>query len=359
MKKVLWLAVCSVLGSSLFAAAELPSKCVDFGFSELNGSCFKRVGAYAKYGVFLVDDADAVNGKALAFEVHPKQKNVHAHAFSMGIFRRKSGKGQLKIEIPKKDLPQDEKYHFHFVGDIVLFDDSTFWAHRSWAIQQFLDSFYDAENPKNNKVAVYASIKFTGPAYVKGSSNKDGVYVDRIVLARTGTLPKTGAKAALPAEFEGKELFDIVHGNFTSVKKMAKNGLVLVDDADAVSGKAMAVLKSRQGHKLPFRMGIFSNKDQKSLAYKQLGKEQIPQDEKYHLYPLGKVTLDKDAFFWGHASWAMQQNFASYINAEKPENNKVEVFVSLKFTGPAYVENSTSKDGVYIDRFLLVLPASK
>lgn len=359
MKKFICLLLCSMLGSSVFAAAELPPRCVDFGFSELNGSCFKRVSAYAKYGVFLVDDADAVNGKALAFEVHPKQKNVHAHAFSMGIFRRKSGKGQLKIEIPKKDLPQDEKYHFHFVGDIDLFDDSTFWAHRSWSIQQFLDSFYNAEDARMNKVAVYASIKFTGPSYVKGSTAKDGIYIDRIVLARTGLMPKTGAKAELPAEFEGKTLFDVTHSSFSSLRRMAKNGLRLVDDADAVQGKAMAVLASKQGHKLPFRMGVFSPVTQKGVVFKQLGKAEIPQDEKYHLYSLGKVTLNKDIFFWGHASWAMQQNFASFVNQDDAAMNQVELFVSLKFTGPAYVENSTSADGVYIDRFLLVLPENK
>ena len=30
-----------------------------------------------------------------------------------------------------------------------------------------------------------------------------------------------------------------------------------------------------------------------------------------------------------------------------------DIYVSLKFTGPAYVKNSKSEDGVYVDRILL------
>lgn len=36
----------------------------------------------------------------------------------------------------------------------------------------------------DNHYLVYASVKFTGPSYVKGSTKEDSISIDRFVLAR-------------------------------------------------------------------------------------------------------------------------------------------------------------------------------
>ena len=163
----------------------------------------------------------------------------------------------------------------------------------------------------------------------------------------------TGSRFPLPEKYRNRQVTDITSAKFSSLKQLAAYGLELTDDGDAVDGRTLC-LGGKQDHRQIFSMGTQGRTSKKALAGRRLSKAQIPKDEKYHLYSLGKVTLEPAVIFWGHKSWALQQDLSRYFSATDPGRNTVEVVVSLKFTGPAYVEGSTQKNSVRLDRILLV-----
>lgn len=157
----------------------------------------------------------------------------------------------------------------------------------------------------------------------------------------------------LPEKYAKSPVTDITPFDFSGLKQIAPFGATLADDSDALGGKALC-LGEKQDHRQNFSMGIQGRTGKKSLASRRLPKNKIPQDEKYHLYSLGQVTLEPSVIFWGHRSWALQQDLSRFFSKTDPGRNTVEVVVSLKFTGPAYVKGSTQKDSVRLDRILLV-----
>lgn len=359
MKKILLTILLSTAVSGfLFTlhAAENFTRDKEFENSQLSGKNFTRISSFAKYGLEALDDADAADGKAMALRKHPKGSDLHKYNdFQLGIYCEVTKKNLARRVLLKKDLPQDEKYHFYRIGRVNLSKRTTFFAHRSWAMQQNLNKFYNADDAKKNLVEVYVSVKFTGPAYVKNSTKENGIFIDRIVLLHVGLPSRKAADNPLPESLQGKMICDLSSGEFIIRRDVAKGGLKMSDDPEAAGGKAM-MLGEKAGkpdfHKKPFRMGVYNNSTKKNLVYKQLQPGEIAKDEKYHLVPMGKTKLVPNIFFWGHSSWLMQQNLNDI--AKITDENVCEVLVSIKFTGPSYVPGSTAKDGVWIDRILFV-----
>ncbi len=172
--------------------------------------------------------------------------------------------------------------------------------------------------------------------------------------------PKPGAKYPVPENCTGKEVFEIVSNDFTSLGEVKKFGVTIADDSEAAGGKAMSVGTLRKEedtakfHAQEFTMGIAGRTSRTTLAFLRLKKDQIPQDEKYHFYSLGKVVLEPKTLFYGHPTWYLQQDLSRWYREDGGDRNKVEVLVSLKFTGPAYVKNSKKENGISLDRILLV-----
>jgi hypothetical protein len=62
----------------------------------------------------------------------------------------------------------------------------------------------------------------------------------------------------------------------------------------------------------------------------------------------GDCGLWSSVYIWVPMGWA----------AVPPPHNELDVYVSLKFTGPTYVPGSTKPDAVLIDRILVAQPAA-
>ena len=135
--------------------------------------------------VKIIDDKDSIYGKAVSVgkEVPSKTKNGNT-GFGIWEPARKiqlTGKG-----IKTADVPQDEKYHIISLGRI-RFRNSTpyFWATSSWLIQCALDNIYEpTASDKDNTYDVYMSVKFSGPAYVKGSKSPEFIAVDALYFVK-------------------------------------------------------------------------------------------------------------------------------------------------------------------------------
>ncbi len=183
-----------------------------------------------------------------------------------------------------------------------------------------------------------------------------GVFASDIVDLSPEARTPAAAKYDLPAKYAQKQVFEITHEDFNCLKDLRSYGVELVADKEAASGKAMAMRtpKKDAADKFfgqDFVLGIQGRTSKKGLAYLRV---KNPADEKYHLYSLGKVTLEPKTLLFGHRTWQLQQDLSDWYNAKEPGKNRVEVLVSVKLTGPAYVKSSASPNGVYIDRIVLV-----
>ena len=90
-----------------------------------------------------------------------------------------------------------------------------------------------------------------------------------------------------------------------------------------------------------------------------LPKSKMPKDEKYHWYRIGSTPLHPDV----RISCGPGTYDGIDIHLTKAVSGIVwpvkEVWISLKLTGPAYVDGSTKPNGIFIERVIAFEPDSK
>lgn len=137
----------------------------------------------------------------------------------------------------------------------------------------------------------------------------------------------------------------------------------LVPDTDSVVGKALTAPPGRkhdmttpQSGMRPTRFGIHDPGTEKEIAFDV---PKIPTDEKYHWYKVGTFDVGPGTFVHGFF-WLMRADISTvYENADGlPDKNKWEAWVSVKYTGPAYVPGSTKPNQIFWDQVVLVRPGS-
>lgn len=152
----------------------------------------------------------------------------------------------------------------------------------------------------------------------------------------------------VPEELKGRTIaFDYAWPNFPN--KFYRSNRVPVPDA--LGGRALVLeLGNPEGI---FKYGYYKifEKDQTCTFTKKRG--ELPKDEKFHLYSLGRIKFAPSGYVWMHfPTWELQHQIDGVY---KPgEDNEYELFLSIKVQGPSYVEGSKSKDAVMLDRVILV-----
>ena len=123
---------------------------------------------------------------------------------------------------------------------------------------------------------------------------------------------------------------------------------------DNESDEEHDLAKPFAGGLYPNSFGIYSSTDKRSSASI---KTDVPQDEKYHWYKINAFDFGPNTSLWGFYWYAGVNLSSIYANADGlPGYNVWETWISVKYTGPAYVKDSTQKNGVFLDRVILVKP---
>ncbi|MBQ9367939.1 MAG: hypothetical protein IJT83_09180, partial [Victivallales bacterium] len=133
-----------------------------------------------------VKDDDAAGGYASQIRTtHFKgtDSQFHAFDFECGIYDFQEKKGRFAKTIPKTQLFQDEKYHFYYIGKTKLSVNNRLWFHHTWLMSANMDKVFDGLDPAR-EYDVFVSVKFQGPAYVKGSDRPNALRVDRVIFVR-------------------------------------------------------------------------------------------------------------------------------------------------------------------------------
>ncbi len=296
----------------------------------------------------IVDDPDAAGGKAC--QVWTKFYNgslqeFHAKDFKSGVYSQLYKKGFIELEVPKTELPQDEKYHFYYLGRTALTDMCVLWVHWTWWMSIRLGKVYDHLN-STMEYDVYLSVKFQGPSYVSGSTQQDAVRVDRAVFVRTIGDEAASNEPDIPAELAGKKAIELPSSVFTyHVAKVS----------DRESARKVAFIPAGKGKDTPEyhakspAFGTMDVKNKKRDFTKLLKKGEYAEDEKYHVYKLGRVDITPDTYLWGHSTWDMNIGLG-----KNGHTGNHDVYISLKLQGPAYVTGSQKPNSMSVDRVFLV-----
>ena len=156
----------------------------------------------------------------------------------------------------------------------------------------------------------------------------------------------------VPREFEGEDVIQIpVYGTYETDT---------VKDPEAAYGTAIKLDKvpAEWDHtKFPMLFGIYDYTTNASVLEYVIPREKIPQDEKYHLYLIGRHAPNGTHKEWlyGHRSWQLRiARLYEKLWDPMDDRREYDIYISCKLTGPAYVENSTQKNAVYVDKLLAV-----
>ena len=167
----------------------------------------------------------------------------------------------------------------------------------------------------------------------------------------------------LPAQLQNKPLRSVLKIGLSFFHRVSGSGAELIADPDSDMKRVLALRgTNRIRHKKPFPLGCYDWTDKKSTVFFI---RNIIADNRYHWYKTGKITIGKNSVIWLHSSWAMMVQLKSlHISddglKDSPDNpNNYELWVLLKFKGPAYSGKKPEKDlhqesGVWLDKVLLV-----
>ena len=88
-----------------------------------------------------------------------------------------------------------------------------------------------------------------------------------------------------------------------------------------------------------------------------------PADEKYHWYKVVRFLMGPSTVFYAqdwHAGFNLQGFYIVSDGVSEEENpNMYDLWVSIKFQGPAYRKGSTKENGIYFERAMLVPVSAK
>lgn len=187
---------------------------------------------------------------------------------------------------------------------------------------------------------------------------KDGkILADRIRKVATGRvgvdfwpivdslLMKAQKPKPLPVEFNKYPSENIVQEIPHFGVLMNRNK---VNDPDAAYGVA-----TETQFENPFQFGFYDFADKVHGPKKTLEVKDILPD-KYKFYHLGVAKLSKNCKVWlSSNSWCVGYE-AQYLCGEPGAANEWDIWVSLKFEGPAYPGSKAVKDRILSDRVVLV-----
>ncbi len=126
----------------------------------------------------------------------------------------------------------------------------------------------------------------------------------------------------------------------------------LRNDKDAFRGKSRQLDDRRVKHDKFPEFGVYDPKAKKYCT--RLIVKKLPQDEKYHWYYMGRCSLSSgQSYVYCHWTWKMVFKIAPVFTADL-RDKPLDIYVSAKFQGPAYVKDSNLSNLFAVEHILLV-----
>ncbi len=196
--------------------------------------------------------------------------------------------------------------------------------------------------------AVKARLSTDWPAWIKPYPKSDKlIKVEMDHLEKTWH--QTVAPPPAPERFQNSRYYDFPAFFLTSHGEPGQE--ILVDDPESPIGQAMRTDADKSHYfKLPFGGGVYDEKTKKSLGGSECAEV---QGTGYHWYHVCKAKFTPTCYLWFTRAWTTQLRAGNYRELAGKE---LDVWVSVKFTGPMFQPGTEGKSYIWIDRAILVLP---
>lgn len=124
-----------------------------------------------------VDDKEAAGEVAASFV---GDKEAHQQPLSFGAT------GAETVTLKPEEIPQDGEYHLFRIGRMHVKPGSAVWAGTGRRLGVTVDRLFvpDAKDAQVNDWDAFVSLKVRGPAYVPGSTDPNGIWMDRVLLVK-------------------------------------------------------------------------------------------------------------------------------------------------------------------------------
>ena len=160
----------------------------------------------------------------------------------------------------------------------------------------------------------------------------------------------------VPEQFAGKVIWDFP---WYKIRNFAWTSN-LVSDPDAAAGKAMRfngifIIQKKLPagyHSKEFTLGLRDTVANKDLLCKKIARKDIPADEKYHWYHIGRSKVRQICDIYAHESRQMPLSIPEAMFDPKNPDKEYDIYVSVKLEGPSYVPGSKKEDAIYMDRVI-------
>lgn len=256
-------------------------------------------------------------------------------------------KSERLLEEAEQACGQDQKYLLHVRRERVPVDSAllNLWGHLQRRLPSGTKLPFDREEVlKRYEANRNAQVEAVRTAVtLAGGKAEVAKEMERL---RAGALP-------LPEQFR-----DLPPGNVWDFAwpTFAEWGQVrrLVADPEATGGKALQYTSDNpKDHEPPISFGVYDNPRRVFGPSVTLKGKDVPQDEKYHWYKIGRFPVTNGVIVWAHWTWYLGVSLDRACDPAASDHNW-DIWTSLKLTGPAYVKGSAKPNAVSIDRIVLV-----
>lgn len=173
---------------------------------------------------------------------------------------------------------------------------------------------------------------------------KDLVKKEHDFLAGILTPPKS---LPVPDQFRDRSFYDFPAQFLTSHGKNE----TLVDDPESPVGRAMRTAADKSHYfQLPFGGGVYDEHAKKSLGN---GSFKTVKGDGYHWYRLCRAKFNDRCYLWLTRAWTTQLKTGNFPNLFGKD---LELWVSVKFTGPMFRPSTDGESYIWIDRVILAVP---
>ncbi|MFA6929232.1 MAG: DUF4838 domain-containing protein [Lentisphaeria bacterium] len=162
-----------------------------------------------------------------------------------------------------------------------------------------------------------------------------------------------------PAQFKNEPIYNLYDHTMDNAS-FFRNIVKLVVDPTSETGK-VACLAFPNEHKetvlekyqFPILFGIYSPSIKKTIWSRNLQLDEVKSPD-YHWYKLGETVLTGDCYMFFFWSWYIQEGISDAFDMNNP-NQKFEIWMRMKFTGPAYPHGGKNElNAIWVERLMLV-----
>lgn len=301
-------------------------------------------------GLTQVTDDSAMLGHAARVRIDditdPTFRDQHEPPVLMGLYNSTDGTRLLR-QLTTGDIVPDQ-YKLYKLSSVDIKEDDYLYLFGSWSVKLLNLDGYVSGNPAQT-YDIYVSMKFQGSMFGGSALDDDAAYIDRVILVGKGELPTELSSVPLDSmtEFSPESFFFLT--SYNAMWRMEERAS-LTGRTLKVGTASMPTEADRDHHLLPVQFGLYNPIDSARFIG-QIGLSDVELDE-YKLYKIERVHIRPNDYIYMFDSWSVQVQLNAALNGNPDQ--LYDIYLSMKFEGPAYGGDLSKKDAVYLDRVFVV-----